>query len=264
LHRFLRWIHLRSKSEDGLPRAARSGKITYRKDSRVKSSTMRAMILAAGRGERMRPLTDQTPKPLLEAGGKALIVHQIERLRAAGISEIVINLAWHAEAIEAALGDGSAFDVQIRYSREPEGALETAGGIRHALPLLGDTPFIVVNGDIHCDFPLARLSTALAAGDAAHLVLVENPPHHPEGDFALVRGRVCRNGLDRRTYSGIAVFRPEFFAALGPGFRPLRPVLEQAISAGRVSGELHQGEWLDIGTPERLLALDRRLAGQNE
>lgn len=218
------------------------------------------MILAAGRGERMRPLTDHTPKPLLEAGGKALIVHQIERLRAAGIKQIVINLAWRAAAIEAALGNGSAWDVEILYSREPAGALETAGGIRHALPLLGEAPFIVVNGDIFCDFPLARLGNALAAGDAVHLVLVDNPPHHPDGDFALIRGRVCANGRARHTYSGIAVFHPQLFAALEPGFRPLRPVLNQAIATGRVSGELHPGMWLDIGTPERLQVLDDWIA----
>ena len=219
---------------------------------------MRAMILAAGRGERMRPLTDHTPKPLLEAGGKSLIVHQVERLRAAGIDQLVINVAWRADAIETALGDGSAFGVEIRYSREPEGALETAGGIRHALHLLGEAPFVVVNSDIHCDFPLARLDT-LAAGDAAHLVLVNNPPHHPEGDFTLERGRVGMAGTPRLTYSGIGVFDPGLFSGLAPGVRPLRPVLEQAIAAGRVSGQIHDGIWMDIGTPERLAELNRRL-----
>ncbi|MFO7763515.1 MAG: nucleotidyltransferase family protein [Wenzhouxiangellaceae bacterium] len=219
---------------------------------------MRAMILAAGRGERMRPLTDHTPKPLLEAGGKPLIVHQIERLRAAGIERVVINLAWHADAIEAALGDGSAFDVEIRYSREPHGALETAGGIRHALDLLGDRPFVAVNADIYCDFPLTRLD-ALAPGDLAHLVLVNNPPHHPEGDFALERARVRLESAPRRTYAGIGVFDPGLFAGLAPGVRPLRPVLEQAIAAGRVSGQCHDGMWLDIGTPGRLAELDRLL-----
>lgn len=219
---------------------------------------MRAMILAAGRGERMRPLTDHTPKPLLEAGGKPLIVRQIERLRTAGIERIVINLAWQADAIESLLGDGSGLGVDIRYSREPAGALETAGGIRHALDLLGDQPFVVVAGDIHCDFPLARLN-ALASDDSAHLVLVNNPPHHPEGDFELEHGRVRLADSHRYTYGGIGVFDPELFAGLAPGVRPLRPVLEQAIGAGRVSGQLHDGIWLDVGTPERLAELDRLL-----
>jgi len=220
---------------------------------------MRAMILAAGRGERMRPLTDRTPKPLLVAGGKPLIVHQIERLRAAGIEWIVVNLAWQAEAIEAALGDGTAFGVQLRYSREPDGALETAGGIRHALDLLGEDPFVVVNSDIHCDFPLARLQR-LEPGDSARLVLVDNPAHHPGGDFALERGRVHLDGTSCYTYSGIGLFHPGLFEVLQPGVRPLRPVLEQAIAAGRVSGQHHAGTWLDIGTPERLAELDRRLS----
>lgn len=219
---------------------------------------MRAMILAAGRGERMRPLTDHTPKPLLEAGGKPLIVHQIERLREAGMKRIVINVAWHGDLIEEALGDGSALAVNIRYSREPDGALETAGGIRHALELLGDQPFVVVSSDVFCDFDLSGLG-GLAPRDAAHLVLVNNPPHHPEGDFALERGRVIPAGQPRFTYSGIGVFHPGLFSALAPGIRPLRPVLEEAIAAGRVSGQHHAGTWLDVGTPERLARLDRSL-----
>ncbi|MEX0914813.1 MAG: nucleotidyltransferase family protein [Wenzhouxiangellaceae bacterium] len=223
---------------------------------------MRAMILAAGRGKRMRPLTDNTPKPLLKAGGKPLIVHQIERLLEAGMDQIVINVAWHAGLIERALGDGSALGVDIRYSREPEGALETAGGIRHALELLGDEPFVVVNSDVFCDFPLADL-TSLAADDSAHLILVDNPPHHRSGDFALSGGRVHFSGQSRNietlTYSGIGIYRPALFAALEPGVRKLRPVLEDAIAAGAVSGQHHAGTWLDIGTPERLAELDRRL-----
>lgn len=212
---------------------------------------MRAMILAAGRGERMRPLTDRIPKPLLDVGGKPLIVHQIERLRAAGIGQLVINLAWHGEMIEDVLGDGAALDVEIRYSHEPDGALETAGGIRHALGLLGDDPFLVVNSDVHCDFPLASL-TGMAPAAHAHLVLVDNPVHHPEGDFALSSGRVMLDGGPRFTYSGIGLFRPEMFIPLAPGFQALRPVLEAAIAADRVSGEHYAGTWLDIGTPERL------------
>lgn len=219
---------------------------------------MRAIILAAGRGERMRPLTDHTPKPLLQAGGKPLIVHQIERLRAAGIERLVINVAWHGALIENALGNGAALDVQIHYSREPEAALETAGGIRHALRLLGDDPFLVVNSDVHCDFPIDRL-TGLDPTAHAHLVLVDNPQHHPEGDFALLNGRAELDGEPRLTYSGIGLFRPEMFAPLAPGFRPLRPVLEASIAAGRISGEHYRGKWLDIGTPQRLDQLDRDL-----
>lgn len=220
---------------------------------------MRAMILAAGRGERMRPLTDDTPKPLLPAGGKPLIVRQIERLRDAGIEQVVINVAWRAERIERALGDGAAFGVRIRYSREPEGALETAGGIRQALPLLGADPFVVVNSDIHCDFPIARLVDRELAGHA-HLVLVDNPEHHRQGDFALSGGRLVSEGGPRYTYSGIGLFGAEMFAGLAPGFRRLRPVLEESIAAGRVSGEHHAGTWLDIGTPQRLAELDLLLA----
>lgn len=219
---------------------------------------MRAMILAAGRGERMRPLTDRIPKPLLEVGGKPLIVHRIERLRATGIERLVINVAWHGAAIENALGDGAALGVEIRYSREPEGALETAGGIRHALELLGDDPFLVVASDVHCDFPFERLTT-LQPDDQAHLVLVDNAPHHPEGDFALSGDRVMLSGGPRLTYSGIGLFRPEMFASLSPGYRALRPVLDAAIAAGRVSGERYSGVWRDIGTPERLSQLDRDL-----
>jgi len=216
------------------------------------------MILAAGRGERMRPLTDHIPKPLLEAGGKPLIVHQIERLRAAGIEQLVINVAWHGTLIENALGDGSAMGMEIRYSREPEGALETAGGIRHALGLLGDDPFLLVNSDIHCEFPIARLAELNPAGHA-HLVLIDNPPHHPEGDFALSGGKVMLSGSPKFTYSGIGLFRPEMFAPLSPGYRALRPVLDAAIESGWISGEHYSGVWRDIGTPERLDQLDRDL-----
>jgi len=209
----------------------------------------------------MRPLTDDTPKPLLQAGGKPLIVHQIERLREAGVEQIVINVAWQGERIERALGDGSVFGVEIGYSREPEGALETAGGIRRALPLLGDAPFLVVSSDIHSDYPISRLVDREPAGDA-HLVLVDNPAHHPNGDFALSDGRVTTRGQPRFTYSGLGLFHPGMFAALTPGFRALRPVLEASIAAGRISGEHHAGTWLDIGTPERLAELNRRLAGE--
>lgn len=217
---------------------------------------MKAMILAAGRGERMRPLTDHTPKPLLEAGGKALIVHQIERLAGAGIRDIVINHAHLGARIEAALGDGAHFGVRIRYSPEPHG-LETGGGIFRALPLLGPEPFLVVNGDIWSDVDPSRLR--LAEGDLAHLVLADNPPHHPEGDFVLSGARVLAEGAPRLTFAGLGLYHPVLFAGCTPGIFPLAPLLRQAMAAGRVSGEHHRGLWFDIGTPERLADLDQRL-----
>jgi N-acetyl-alpha-D-muramate 1-phosphate uridylyltransferase len=215
---------------------------------------MRAMILAAGRGERMRPLTDRTPKPLLTVGGIPLIEHVIARLRAAGYRELVINLGHLGEQIEARLGNGEGLGVAIRYSQEPPGALETAGGIREALDWLGPEPFLVVNADIWCDHPLH--TPALAPDTLAHLVLVKNPEHHPEGDFGLDGSRVTPPDGPRHTFSGIGWYRPDLFAGLPRGRRPLAPLLRAAIAAGRVSGELHQGVWEDIGTPERLRALD--------
>jgi MurNAc alpha-1-phosphate uridylyltransferase len=219
---------------------------------------MKAMILAAGRGNRMRPLTDHRPKPLLLAGGKALIEHQIERLRAAGIKELVINHAHLGEQIEQTLGDGSRYGVHIRYSAEGHGkALETGGGIFKALPLLGPEPFLVTNGDVWCDFDYARL--ALGDGDLAALVLVDNPEHHARGDFALVAGRVQTEGAPRLTFSGIGIYHPALFVGYTGGAFPLAPLLTAAMAAGRVGGVHHQGRWLDIGTPERLQALDRML-----
>lgn len=218
---------------------------------------MHAMILAAGRGERMRPLTDTRPKPLLIAGGKALIEHHIEHLAAADFTELVINHAHLGEQIEAALGDGSRWNINIHYS--PEGtALETGGGIQRALPLLGPGPFLVINGDVWTDYDFSTLPL-LNANDLAHLVLVDNPEHHPEGDFALdVNGNRL---LDQKalTFSGIGIYRPELFAGKGPGAFPLAPLLRQAMAADRVSGEHHQGRWMDIGTPERLAQLDALL-----
>jgi MurNAc alpha-1-phosphate uridylyltransferase len=222
---------------------------------------MHAMILAAGRGERMRPLTDTRPKPLLIAGGKTLIEHHIERLAAAGVTELVINHAYLGEQIEAALGDGSRWTLNIRYS--PEGtALETGGGIRRALPLLGKGPFVVVNGDIWTDYDFSTLPV-LYETDLAHLVLVDNPKHHPEGDFVLdsdMKRVLDTKGAGALTFSGIGVYRPELFADLGPitgqSAFPLAPLLRRAMAAGRVSGEHYQGRWMDIGTPERLLQLD--------
>lgn len=217
---------------------------------------MKAMILAAGRGERMRPLTDHTPKPLLVAGGKALIVHQIERLVGAGIRELVINHAHLGEQIERSLGDGSSVGARIRYSPELE-ALETGGGIVQALPLLGSEPFVVINGDVWSDVDPGSLH--LASGDLAQLVLVDNPVHHPSGDFILQEGRVHCEGEHRLTFAGIGLYHPDLFAGCAPARFALAPLLRRAMDAGRVAGVHHRGHWFDIGTPERLAALDQWL-----
>lgn len=225
---------------------------------------MRAMILAAGRGERMRPLTDDLPKPLLVAGGKPLIAWHIEALVRAGIHGIVINHAHLGHRLEAALGDGARFGAHIAWS--PEGmALETAGGIANALPLLGDEPFVVINGDIACDFDFARLLRAADAlretGALAHLVLVPNPPHHPQGDFALHEGKVIEQDAQMLTFSGIGLYAPALFAGIPRGAKAkLAPLLRAAMGDGKVNGELHAGRWMDVGTPERLAELDRFLS----
>ena len=219
------------------------------------------MILAAGRGERMRPLTDRVPKPLLTVGGIPLIEHLIGRLRSAGYRELVINLGHLGEQIEGYLGAGERLGVHIAYSREPPGALETAGGIREALPQLGDEVFLVINGDIWCDHALHP--PALAPEVLAHLVLVDNPAHHSEGDFTLEAGRLGLDQSPRYTFSGIGWYRPELFAGLPRGRRPLAPVLRAAIAEGRVTGEHHGGSWIDIGTPERLHSLDREHPKKN-
>lgn len=215
-----------------------------------------AMILAAGRGERMRPLTDRVPKPLLEAGGQPLIGHHLAALARAGVRDVVINHAHLGAKIEAALGDGAAYRLRIRYSPE-EAALETGGGIFRALPLLGPAPFIVVNGDVWTDFDPARLH--LAESDLAHLVLVDNPTHHPAGDFVLEGDRVRDAGGPRLTFGGLGVYRPTLFDGCAPGRFPLAPLLRSAMATGRVGGEHHRGLWVDVGTPERLAALDRAL-----
>ena len=218
---------------------------------------MKAMLLAAGRGERMRPLTDTLPKPLLEVGGKPLIVHLVEALVAQGFRELVVNHAWHGERIVERLGDGGAFGAHVLYSPEPRGALETGGGIRRALALLGDGPFVAVNADIWTDFPFARLPDT---GDVlAHLVLVDNPEHNARGDFALDGERVRERGEPRLTFSGIGVYRAELFAERAEERFALAPILRDACRRGRVSGTHYRGEWWDVGTPERLAALDRRL-----
>lgn len=225
---------------------------------------VKAMILAAGRGERMRPLTDATPKPLLRAGGKPLIVWHIEALVRAGIRDIVINHAHLGGMIEAALGDGARFGASIRYSPEGE-ALETAGGIANALPLLDHEPFAVINGDIACDFDFARLPALARAMPGrhlqAHLVLAPNPPHHPRGDFTLRGGKVSGEGEPKLTFSGIGLYDPALFAGIGRGAKAkLAPLLRVAMAEGAVSGELHAGRWMDVGTPERLAELDRLLS----
>ena len=212
---------------------------------------MKAMILAAGRGERLRPLTDTTPKPLLEVCGKPLIVHHLEALACAGFTEIVINLSWLGEQIRARLGDGADFGVSIAYSEEVE-ALETAGGIQQALSLLGER-FIVVNGDVYCDYDFARLR----AGDSlAHLVLVDNPDHNHTGDFSLEGATVGNDGSPLYTFSGIAQYQRRFFTDLAPGKQALAPLLRVAAERAQVSGELFRGEWVDIGTAERLARLN--------
>ena len=257
---------------------------------------MKAMLLAAGRGERMRPLTDHTPKPLLQAGGKPLIVWHIENLARAGIRDIIINHAHLGSQIEAALGDGSSFDVRIRYSPENP-VLETAGGIANALPLLGEAAFAVINSDIYCDYDFTRLphhaATLKASGDAAHLVLVDNPMQHPNGDFCLDADRIkptppglpnppaplsggepgeehereARSPLTRGvrgvevlTFSGIGIYLPSLFASIPRGAAaPLAPLLRVQIAHNKVSGEHYTGRWVDVGTPQRLEQLDNML-----
>ena len=212
--------------------------------------TMKAMIMAAGRGERMRPLTDSKPKPLLEVRGKPLIVHHLQALANAGFDDVVVNLSWLGGQIREYLGDGRSFGVRIAYSPEPE-PLEVAGGIVQALDLLSDR-FVVVNGDVFTDYDFARLREA---DSEAHLVLVDNPAHHPRGDFALEDGLITESDGPRYTYSGIACFRRSFFSGLERGKRALAPMLREAARTGRVSAELYPGEWNDVGTVARLEAL---------
>ena len=221
------------------------------------------MILAAGVGERMRPLTERTPKPLLRVGGAPLIEHHLRRLAAAGLREVVINVAHLGEQLEAFCADGSRWGLCIRYSREAA-PLETAGGILLALPLLGAAPFLVVNGDVWSDYPFAALAAArLRGAEVARLVMVNNPPQHPLGDFTLdARGwvRVREEGAQGVTYAGIGLYAPALFAGIEPGVRALRPLLDEAIAAGTLGGEYYPGDWEDVGTPQRLAALDQRLS----
>ncbi len=232
--------------------------------------TPKAMILAAGRGERMRPLTDHIPKPLLEVAGQPLIVWHLQALAAAGIAEVVINHAHLGGKLLQALGDGSRWGLQIHWSAEPEGALETGGGIRQALPLLGEAPFLLLNGDVWCDFDLTGLmveaSALPARGDLAHLLLVPNPPQHAKGDFRLQDGRVLERDTeacaDCLTYSGVGVFDPALFSAQAPGRFPLAPLLRATMAENRISGSMLPGRWVDVGTPERLHALDSELRAE--
>lgn len=220
---------------------------------------MKAMILAAGRGERMRPLTDHTPKPLLKVAGKELIVWHLQNLKRAGIEQVVINTAWLPEQFEQALGDGRDFGVQITWSREPAGGLETAGGIINALPHLGSEPFVLVNGDIWCDFDFRNLPKAISGH--GHLIMVDNPGHNPDGDFSLQEGYVRRQ--PELTFSGISVLHPALFTGSDGGFLKLRPFFEQAIAHNSLTGEHYTGFWTDVGTPERLAILDDFLSAEH-
>lgn len=223
---------------------------------------MKAMILAAGLGNRMRPLTLYTPKPLLEVGGKPLIVWHIEKLKTIGVTEIIINSAWLADKMIESLGDGSDYGVTIRWTREDEG-LETAGGIINALHLLGDQPFILVNGDVWTTMDFRSLLSVQLDDDLAHLVFVPNPEQHPKGDFSLKDGRAYTFDQEQQgenlTYSGIAVIHPKMFDGLAQGKRPLAPLLKEAMEKHQISAEKMQGVWVDVGTPERLMQLDLQI-----
>ena len=217
---------------------------------------MKAMILAAGRGERMRPLTDTCPKPLLQVGNKRLIEYHIEALAAAGVESIIINLAYLGEQIQHYLGDGSRYGVKILYSPEAE-ALETGGGIFKALPLLGDDPFILVNGDVWADYDFSTLPKQISG--MAHLIMVANPEHNPSGDFSLSDNLLSATGDNKLTYSGIGVYHPHLFAGCEPGRFPLAPLLKKAMDEKQISGEYYRGKWVDVGTPQRLQELDKAL-----
>ena len=227
---------------------------------------MRAMVLAAGRGERMRPLSDRTPKPLLSVGGKPLIGHMLQGLARAGVHDVVINLSWLGAQIREALGDGAAFGVRIRYSEEGPVPLETGGGVLHALPLLGTEPFLVVSGDIWTEFDFGELTHAagraaiLDPGADARIVLVRNPAFHPCGDFGLEADRVIERATETLTYANIGLYRRELFADCKPGRFPLVEPLRRAIAAGRLQGQRFDGAWMNLGTPEQLAMLDARLS----
>lgn len=220
---------------------------------------MRAMILAAGRGKRLRPHTDTLPKPLLPLNGKPLIEYHLEALAAAGFREIVINQGHLGKRLPEALGDGARWGVAINWSIEPPEALETGGGLHQALPLLGNGPFLAVNGDIWTDYPFARLRAVKC--DYAHLVMIPNPPHNPNGDFRLAGGRLHADGEPRLTYSGIAVYHPRLFSGCTPGRFSVVPLLQDAMREHIVTGERHDGAWSDVGTPERLAQAESLASG---
>jgi MurNAc alpha-1-phosphate uridylyltransferase len=219
---------------------------------------MKAMVLAAGRGERMRPITDTVPKPLVRVGGRPLIAWHLAALARAGVREVVINLSWLGEQLRAALGAGADFGLRITYSEEGPVPLETGGGIFRALPLLGPQPFLVLSGDIWTDIDLGRVQLEPEA--QAHLVLIPNPPHHPRGDFGLEGNVVVQRDTERLTYANVGIYRPEFFAGCAAGRFPLLEPLNRAIAARLVRGEVHRGAWSDVGTPERLAQLEARLS----
>ena len=218
------------------------------------------MLLSAGLGKRMQPLTQEIPKPLIKLAGKSLIEHHLTRLKSAGYREIVINLSHLGDTIKQKLGDGKRYGVHIEYSHEGEHPLGTAGGIVHALPLLGDKPFLVISSDIWCDHPL---SFSDLVHDMAHLVLVDNPAHHPSGDFSYESGKACVSGGDFLTFSGIGIYKPELFKKQTAGQTALAPILHSAITRERVSAEHYAGTWFDIGTPERLREAEQHLQDQS-
>jgi MurNAc alpha-1-phosphate uridylyltransferase len=223
---------------------------------------MRAMILAAGRGSRMRPLTDNQPKPLLPVGGKPLLGYHLEKLASAGVNEVVINHAWHGEQIEDFVGDGSQWGLQVSFSAEPEGGLETAGGIIKALPLLGDDPFWVINGDIWTDWDYRNLPTRLEKGLLGHLIMVDNPIHHSNGDFAIENGLLVNGENEndaRKTFSGVGLYRKELLAPYPEGKQPLKAFFDRAINKKQLAASHQDGFWTDVGTPERLHQLNQRL-----
>lgn len=221
------------------------------------------MVLAAGRGARMRELTDGLPKPMIRVAGRPLIEYHLMNLARAGVEDVVINLGWHGDRIRDAVGEGRRFGLHVKYSDEGWPALEVGGGIHNALPLLGAAPFVVINGDVFSDYPVERLvarATTLPPWARAHLVLVRNPGYYPQGDFALDDGRIGNDGPVRHTFSGMSVHAPEFFAGCTPGHFPMLPLWRAAADRGLIAGELHDGQWSDVGTPERLAELETLLA----
>ena len=215
---------------------------------------MKAMILAAGRGERMRPLTDVTPKPLLQAGPHRLVEYHLLNLAQAGFTDVIINVAWLGQQIIEELGNGEKYNINISYSNEGDQALETGGGIFHALPLLGEEPFLVINGDVWTDYPFENLRS-FQLKDKAHLILINNPEHNPEGDFAIKNSRLLNDERDRYTFSGIGIYSKDFFTTSSDGKYPLAPMIRKCIDSNEISGEVYEGRWVDIGTPQRLQSL---------